>query len=84
MEVEAFFLTENILFLTGYRLLWLLRIRNCYAFGLLDPCCENDIDITLICVAYGFPKCREGEVPPFLFYHPQIQNVAMQSNGILK
>ena len=46
-------------------------MRDCYAFGPLDTC-EDDTDITVFLVACGFPKCRVGEVPPHLFYHPHV------------
>ena len=63
--------------------MWLFKMRNDDAFGLMDPCCEKDTDITSIRVICGFPECREGEVCPHLFCHPRckIRNCCRQSNA---
>ena len=31
---------------------------------------------------YGFPKCREGEVPPHLFYHPHVTKLGSVAKAI--
>ena len=49
----------------------IFRMRNYYAVGPLDSSCKKDTGITVLVVC-GFPKCREGEVPPYLFYQSHV------------
>ena len=45
---------------------------------------KKDTGITVLLVVCGFPKCREGEVPPHFQPHYKIRNCCHESNGILK
>ena len=59
-------------------------MRKYRAFGSLDPCRQKDTDINLLPLDCGFPKGREGEVPPTLVLPPTQQSTLVTSSGILK
>ena len=58
-------------------------IRNYDAFSPLDTSCENNTSVTVFLVVCGFPKCREGEVPPLLFYHPHNKELLQNKELLL-
>ena len=57
-----------------YQRFSVFRLRNYYAFCLLDTSCEKDIGIAVILVVCGFSKCRDGKVPRSCFTTHKTQN----------